>query len=335
MPVINNSQDLKTCVGGAVNNSVMWDHISYTQDHVILEVFEPLLGSAVVALLEGAPFNSDKSSHLYWLQRAMGRLMMYEYAKSPIQMTGSGAKQTVAENATPVYKYQEVAYRNNMLRTGYNFLERGMYLMAKNQLAGYITGNPVFSDYNRWIPYASDLSKISGLSVSRYDYERIISSLDDISRIIIGKIIPDSSRLLLVKAKITTNVSPPLLELIQRAVGNLGIKEAVSRGWVTIHEGNVVVKEMSVFNSPGENLQGGNSEGISLKMRAHELWGSLYIREIIDYIIAHKDDDGITPIYTHYMSGQPESSTDETCPSTCSERGEFCHRKHNNGIVSI
>lgn len=325
MKVIKDFSQFSTLSEGLINNSVGWKNISHTQDVVLLETFLPYLGADVCGWLDA--YSDTLEAHddqpKYWLERAMCRLMLSTYLKTLVEITPNGALQTSKDDKAPAFKYKELQYMSATLRQGYNFLEKGIMLLESVENEAWMGSNYLRQQLlMRWVPWASDMSALSGVQVSRWDYERVVPAMDDISMIVISKIIPDDIRESMIIDYLRGNLSDKelkLFKLIQRAVTHLGISEAVSRGWVQITGGNVIATEVS-NDAAYQTLKTAPGDGVSLKLRTHNLWGSEYVNAIITYMLDHHDS--FEYIVSHYRVTFP-AKVSESCTYNNKGKGIF------------
>jgi len=335
MNIIKDQSQLGICVGGAVNLSVQWGHISYTQDAAILEHVQPLIGGDMVtALVDTLAISTDATSWIYWMQRATSRLMLHEYAKAAVELTPNGFMRTQTENKASAFKYQEEAYRSMMLRSAYNFMEEGMKRAEEAQLPLWID-SPARRNATRYVPWATDMSMLTGKTVSRYDYERLVPVMDDIQEMVISRIIPPTSSCMIgsyLSAGLLTGKCKKLFTLIQKAVANLSISEAIEKRWVTLYNGEVLTTTYSGDDNVFQSQVAGEI-GVMAKIRSHNAWGSVYILKVIDYIRSEPVEFAdILDFYNQNFPGTVASTSDDVC---CPDRTTLICPSPRNGIVSL
>lgn len=333
MPIIDNQNDLKTCVGGAINNSVTWSLIEYTYDIVKINHFELLMGADYVDnVLEAySVLETDKSRAGYWFQRAFARLMVYEYANAPGIMTPTGLSRTTTENVQSAFKYQENEYRWNMLRSGYDCLDKALAL-AETDGSGWRTDRNNKAS-TRWVRLASHFARYTGRSISRYDYERLTGIIDDIGEIVISEIVPEGWLPTLYSDIIINSASSYVMrayELLGRAVAALTLSEAVERGWAQVIEGRVVAQDITSGDAWTGERDVSNTAA-DLKILNHNVYGSKYIKKAIEYIVAeHENDSDLDVIYQHYIQNFAASN-----PDPCEPCSDPCSPARHSGIISF
>lgn len=333
MKIIKDQVQLKECIKGAFNNSISWDHISYTQDNVIIEHMMPILTEWIITEVASlTDIEADSGMYEYWVQRAAARLMLYEYAKSPVELAPSGLLRTTTENKSTAFKYQEENYRDTMLRSAYNMMERAIYIMEILPIGTYVS-QPYRSSF-RWVPYATHMTKVTGKQISRWEYERMAPIMDDIDEMVISRIIPASAKEELISKMLDkyNGISPKqrsLIGYIQKAIANLSISEAVEKRWCEIRNGAVVTVSYSGDDFVNQRAQASALQ-VSAKIRSHNVWGSAYVRALVEFIKGNQSD--FQDIYDYYTSNYPDNtSADDDC---CCSRWPCCtHTK--SGIVNL
>jgi hypothetical protein len=315
-------EEFKSFIGGAINQSLEMDsigpHIFTAADNHIIE----WLGAPLYALLkEGiAEEESDPGlsevleTLLPYVQRPLAFLTMYEYSKvGGVQFGEAGLTRVENENMKTAFRYQENEYREYMLHNGYNAIESMLKFLDSNAVS-YPTWEAKERNRSLFINYASDFRLHYNKKLNRHTFEGLRPIIEDVEYFAIattlGETLYDALKAAILAGSVTST-QKPLVKLVQKAIANFTIREAVARKWVIVQDDRIMQIEKDKDQSSRlEKTPTGPS--VSLTMRSHEITGDRYINEIIRYLNKHEADFEGWPI--------PTAESDDTPDVSCPER---------------
>ena len=308
--------DVKAFVGGGANLSMEMDSINPTMLSTAQKYLVPAIGPLWQELklaYDNDDLSAAQEALLPYVQRPLAYLSLYEYAQiASVQFGEAGLFRVEGENAKTPYKYQENAYKDHMLHTGYEALEWMLKFLHANAI-DYPTwiGSDAFARmFSGVLNLAEDMRSAYSKYLSRYTFEVIRPIITDVENFALVPLMGKNQYLVLI-ANIQENDLTPkerqLCQLCQKAVANLAMMEATARLWVRI-EGAQVLQSERLEPQGYEKTSPPIASALGFKMRREELMGNRYIAEVKSYLSDNAED---FPLYAQYLADIEESAAIE------------------------
>lgn len=325
--------DVKSFVGGGANLSMEIASINPTMFMAAQKYLVPALGPLWQELKDA--YDEDDLSPaqeaiLPFVQRPLAYLSLYEYTQvASVQFGEAGLFRVEGENAKTPYKYQENAYKDHMLHTGYESIEWMLkFLYAnKDDYPSWRDSNAFQNLFGCILNLAEDMRGAYSRYLSRYTFEIIRPIISDVENFALVPLMGKDQYADLISKIQENNLSDTerqLVALCQRAVANMAMMEATARLWVRI-EGAHVVQTERLEPQGYEKTTPPIASALGFKMRREELMGNRYIAQVKSYLIDHLSD---FPLYAEfnfiYVADQQESSEANDIVSATRDRQSCC-----------
>lgn len=305
--------DFKEQVGGAVNQSLSLRSIGPWIEMAAEAHILPWLGQETWEALQAGSLSQELHNLRPYVQRAAALLTMYEYSQiGNVQFGEGGMFQVENEGIRGPYKYQETAYRKQMLHHGYEAIERLLLFLETNE-ANYPLwqADPAY-DRNKahFINTAFEYRQLYGKLLSRYIFEMLRPIIDEVETFAILPTLgqPQYDDLKEgIQLKALTADEQALIDLIQRAVVHFSMQEALERHWVQF-EGNRVVQLETLEPQGYQRAGSASATSFSIKWQHHQLMASRHISFIRHYLESRLD---FFPLYAAHLETQAEASGGE------------------------
>lgn len=322
--IFQNITSFKEHVGGAVNQSLSLNSLKpwvemATQDHIIGWLGKDMWDD-LVAAVEADTVSPEQGNLLPYVQRPVALLSMYEYSKiGTVQFGEGGMYRQENEGLKSPYKYQEEAYRKQMIHHGYESIERMLVFLEDNE-ADY----PLWqadSAYQRnkthFINTAVDFRQRYGKQLGRYLFEQLRPIINEVELFAILPTIgqdqyDDLKEGILLKA--LSADEQELIGLIQNVVVHFTMQEALERHWVQF-EGNRVVQLESLEPKGFERAGSAANTPFSIKWQHHRLLANRHISYVRHYLESRLD---LFPLYAAHLAEEVAAAS-ETSTATDEE----------------
>lgn len=293
MPIFTDIDHIKTFIGGAINVSIEMDSITpiierTAHNHLLSQIGAPLWDD-MVAVFGGSP-TAEQTALFPYLQRPLAMLSFYEYSKiGAVQFSETGLHRMENDSYKSAYKYQENDYRSWMLMNGYEEIERLLIFLQTNKADYPLWAGTAFESRNTAlvINYARDFRLATDKELSRYTFEILRSIIEDVE---VFSMIPnmgepqfDDIKSKIAAETVLSSEETELLRLMQKAVANFAIEEAVKTQLVRLEGRNVVQSESLEPQSSEKKTTPGNAMA-SMKIRHHNEWANRHISNMNRYL---------------------------------------------------
>ena len=316
--IFNDISDFKKHVGGGVNQSLSlaslepWIEMA-AQAHVL-----PWLGAdtwlALVQNMDAQTPDEDLSNLLPYVQRAVALLTMYEYSQiGAVQFSEGGMHRAETEGLKSPFKYQETAYRQQMLQHGFESIERMLvYLETEEAKYPLWQADPAYSrNKSHFINTATDFRMLYGKQLSRYIFEIIRPILEEVETFAILPIIGQAQYDDLkqgIALKALTAEETALVQIIQRAVAHFTIQEAIERHWVQFN-GNRVIQMETLEPQGYQREVSATRIPFAVKWAHHNLLANRHISYIRHYLSSRL---ATFPLYATHLETEAEEQSEST-----------------------
>lgn len=321
--IFTDISEFKDHVGGGVNQSMSmaslkpWIEMAM-QAHVL-----PWLGagtwSALVANMDAQNPDADLTALLPYVQRPVALLTMYEYSQiGNIQVGEGGLYRAETDDLKSPFKYQETAYRQQMLQHGFESIERMLNYLEDNEAKYPLwQADPAYQrNKEHFINTALDFRLLYGKLLSRYEFEIIRPIMEEVETFAILPIIGQAQYDDLkegIALKALTADEQALIQLIRRAVSHFTMQEAIERHWVQFN-GNRVV-QVETLEPQGYEREGSAQRApFSTKWRHHQLLANRHISYIRHYLSSRLET---FPLYADHL--EEEAATENTDTSQAAD----------------
>lgn len=292
--LFSNFADLKTYVGGRLNQSVKLESLEATIYETARRHIVPWLGSTLYTSLNGGSLSAELTALLPYVKRPLALLTIYEYSKvGAIEVGESGMHRVETDTRKSAYRYQEREYKEDALIKGYNALEQMLKYLDDHQ-----------SDFSTWassaegrthltplLNYASDFRLLTLPDCDRYTFECLRPIISEIQLLGIQRLLPKSfwdgllSRHL---AGTLTDAEKQLRTYMRQAIAHKAITEAVKQRWVKVDGGRVSIQEdFGDQRNTNQTMPSSTGSGLYL---SHDTWSDRFTSTWMDYIGNNPDD---------------------------------------------
>jgi hypothetical protein len=290
--------EFKTFVGGGVNMSVSLEGMAPWIHAAARRHLFPWIGEGIYQELLGAynadSLSLDQQNLLPYLQRPLALLGVYEYSMvNAVQFTEHGIQRMENDHMKSAYKYQESAFREQMLETGYE---------SKELLISYLVDNedtfPSFRDSaqgarnkNVFLNSALTFRAVYSNYVSRRTYEILRALIEDVEALAISDTIGEETyNDLLVKyhSGSQNNIEDKAVQLIHKAVASLAIEEGMRRHLVLL-KGTSVVQSETEGDDYRTNDKRPTNASLDVTLHQSYIHGNRHINRLISYLTDNQD----------------------------------------------
>jgi len=300
----------KEHVGGAVNQTLSLRSIGPWVDMAAESHVIPWIGQATWDALNAESLSEQLEALLPYVQRPVALLTMYEYVQvGNVQLGEGGMFQVEIEGIKRPFKYQETAYRKQMLHHGYESLERLLAFLEANENDYPLwQADPAYArNKAHFINTAFEFRQLYGKLLSRYIFEMIRPIIDEVENFAVLPTLGQAQYDDLkegISLKALTTDEQALIDLIQRAVVHFSMQEALERHWVQF-EGNRVVQLETLEPQGYERAGSAGTTSFSIKWQHHQLMASRHISFIRHYLESRLD---VFPLYAAHLETEAEAS---------------------------
>jgi hypothetical protein len=312
----NSISDLKKYIGGAGNPSL---HINSLNPHIDPTARKHLIefiGQAQYDAID--PQNAPSALDDYVL-RPLAFLLMYEYVQvNAIQISEIGNLRVESDEKKTAFKYQENQYKNYMLHTGYEEIETLLrYLDANSGSYPLWTASEAFKRHRGiFLNCATDFRASYSKYLSRYTFELLRPLIEDLEFFALVPTIGEPLFKALRAEKLANTLADNRLKavfLIQKAIANFVMEEAVQRHWVRF-EGRNVVQTETLENQGYDTKMSAKDSNLAQKMRHHEEWGNRHLSYLITFL---KENIADFQEYQTHLDAQTAAEKATTEENTC------------------
>ena len=248
MAVITTVDQLKAAVGGAVNADIVMASISVAIDDAT-EAVRPMLGDAVLARCDGGSPTAN-ATLLALVRRAVGHLALEKYSRvGSVQMGEAGMMRVETETHRGAYKYQENAYRRQMLDTGWEALERALlWLLRDGGADGAAWSGAAKSRHTALAVWgAAAWRQVDSTAMTRGTYEVVRGIVEETEEYLLKGFLPRAfveGLIVKLHAGTLTTTEAELMRWMQKGVCHFARETAMMRHVVQMEGGSVVSREL-------------------------------------------------------------------------------------------
>jgi len=324
---------LKTYVGGAVNPSLSITSMGPGFYQAYRKHLRPWLTDPFWAEIKaglGSP-SAELTALLPYLRRAAAYLAVYEYSFiGTVQFSEAGIVRTEGEMMRQAYKYQENAYRNQLIETGYNALEELVDFMEENN-ADYPTWSASSARALHLSCFVNTTAKFSAghtRDVSRHTFEALLPLLRDVEtfavRPLLGSDEHDSLRTDWTAGTLNAARTEAVAR-ISNAMVSYAIDEALRRQWIRI-EGRRVVQVEDLEPQSYRRTGSAGANAVSFASRHYQEWANRHLSYLTEYLT---DNPADFPDYTAKITAEA------TAAAAAAEDAALTNPDGRRGIVRM
>lgn len=242
MALFSDITGLKLALGGAINQSLQYSSVEPYLDEAV-EAVRPMLGDAVLTRCIGGTANAQL---LALVRRAVGHIGIEMYSKvGSVQFGEAGMVRVESEERRGAYKYQEVAWRRQMLTMGWDALERALIWLSLDAGADSTawTGPARERHASLLVFGAAVWREADGGAMSRFSYEALRGVIEEVEDYLLKGFLPRAFVVSLtarIHAGTASTDDKALAKWMRKGVCHFVRMVATSRMLVVI-EGNTLV----------------------------------------------------------------------------------------------
>lgn len=288
--IFTDKADLKAVLGGSINGSLQLDSIDPFIDVALDTHVLPFLPQTVIDEITGETGDATRKG---LLKTAVGFLAVYEYAPvGNVQFSESGLVRLETDNQKTAYKYQENAFRDQMMSIGQNALEKLIISVYNDRGTLMTSGERLEYFENRFIWKSSDFRSLYSHYVSRNTFQVLRPLIEDVEKYAIENVIGKATAdMLLSKSHDpaeSDNTFLTAIHFIKKAIVNLSIEEGLRRHYVELSGNKIIIRERGDSQSfEYERMVNPNAAG--LVMRNDHIMGNRYINSLTAHLTTYSD----------------------------------------------